>query len=139
MTADDYARGLRALADWIEAHLDLPAHFAGGIKVSLYPESDTPEIAARLARAMKPVEKKYGEGENPLLTLTRDFGGAQLNALFWRNKVCQRVVTGTRKVVEEVPDPALLERVPLVEVEREEEIVEWICEPLLAAGTEVRS
>ena len=59
----------------------------------------------------------------------------------WTNRanVCERVVTGTRTITETVRDPALVDAVPLVEVTREEEIVEWVCdEAILRASASIR-
>ncbi len=53
-----------------------------------------------------------------------------LHAYGDRAKVCERVVTGTREVTEEVPDPDA----PKVTVTRVVEDVEWRCSSILAAG-----
>lgn len=52
-----------------------------------------------------------------------------------RDKICERVVTGTREVTEEVPDPEALAAVPKVTVTKTVEDVEWVCRPLLAEET----
>lgn len=65
------------------------------------------------------------------------FGGIKFEVYTDRDAVCERVVTGRREVVEEIPDPEALAAataaVPLVMVTRIEEDVTWKCRPLLAA------
>lgn len=63
-----------------------------------------------------------------------DFGAIKLRALIDRVEVCDRVVTGVREVVEEVPDPEALAAVPTVSVTKTVEDVSWVCRPILAGG-----
>jgi hypothetical protein len=127
VSAAEAAAGLRDLADWIEAHPELAVDLRP-IQIKAFPP-DEPESVRTWAVAMGKAEKEYVD---TLFSLNAFFGPVKLSAIYWRDRVCQRVVTGTRHVVETVRDPEALEAVPLVEVEREEEIVEWICEPILA-------
>jgi heme-binding NEAT domain protein len=52
-----------------------------------------------------------------------------------REEICERIVTGTREVTVEVPDPEQLAAVPTVSVTKTVEDVEWICRPLLDDAT----
>jgi hypothetical protein len=53
-----------------------------------------------------------------------------------RNEVCEKVVTGTREVTKEVPDPEALAAVPKVTVTETVEDVEWRCHPILDAAVQ---
>ena len=113
MTTKEFADGLRAMADWYEAHPEVPP--------PLYPEFlhasvETKEEAVTIAEALKPCAKQYNGG---LFELHRLFGPIRLKFLFWREVVCERHVVGVKDVPEAtVPAHA-------------EEIVEWDCHPLL--------
>ena len=48
-----------------------------------------------------------------------------------RPQVCRKVITGTQIVTETVPDPDVLATVPTVEVTKEVETFEWVCDPIL--------
>ena len=121
---DEFVAGLRAMADWYEQHpeLDTPT---SALMVSSFASDETPELAAQVAQAMGTFKKNYSDS---IFTLTKSFGGASLQFLFYRNAVCTKRVVKTETVTEWVPDPAA----PKVEVTREREIVEWDCPPLLA-------
>lgn len=60
------------------------------------------------------------------------FGEVGLYVYAGRGEVCERIVTGTREVTKEVPDPKALAEVPKVTVTETVEDVEWKCTPLLA-------
>ena len=62
-------------------------------------------------------------------------GDVTVKMLASRDEVCERVVTGVETVTETVPDPELVAQVPLVEVNRAVELVEWVCRPLLAVAS----
>lgn len=64
--------------------------------------------------------------------MDRDLGGGvRIHVYAPRGAVCERVVVGTEKVL--VPDP------DAPKVEREREIVEWRCDPILASMAEDES
>jgi len=117
MNGTDYARGLRAIAEWYEAHPDMPVPYANEINV--YGVKETREEAARIALALASCRKEH---DGNLFKLVRDFDGLQLRFVFMRGAVCTRRVIGQRLV------PAQPERVI--------EVVEWDCEPSLLAGVE---
>ena len=129
-TNAEVAAGLRQLADLIDA--------TPGIRVAytdLHVWSvDDREVMADLARAAlgagAMIEKNITD---TMYNLDVKFGPITAGALAMRDRVCERVVVGTREVTEMVPDPAV-EPVPLVERTRTEEIVEWVCSPLLATA-----
>jgi hypothetical protein len=133
--ADDIATGLRALADMIEAnpqHADLFRYTFSSINAFAADAAEIAEIA-RTARRHGAESKKDAKGD-AYFTVKLHWGRrVQLHVNAHRDKVCERVVVGTREVTEEVPDPQALATVPTTTVTRTEDIVEWQCKPLLAA------
>lgn len=119
LTHDGFAANLRELADFIEAHPDIPMP-VGEINIHVY--VFTAEHLAEIARALGRAEKDHS---GDYLHLVKPFGPIRLRYFTDRAKVCRRVVTGVRHVAETLL-PA-----------RNEEIVEWVCdEPLLAMPRE---
>lgn len=123
------AEGLRALADLIEATPELePVYIGGHFPLEVW-SAHNAETLAKIARVALAggwkVDKDVSEMQYNLL-ISRD--GFQVRALADRRAVCERVVTGTREV--EKPDPAA----PRVTVT--EEVVEWVCKPLLAEAVD---
>lgn len=114
--------GLRALADWFEAHPDIPTP-RGEVAINLY-SMDTKEEAATFARALGRCDKRY---QDSILYISRRFGAIRLEALFMRDSVCTKRVVGTREIPEQVIPARSEEIIPA----RTEEIVEWDCEPIL--------
>ncbi len=139
--AAQQAAGLRQLADMIEQNPELATNFDytlnySGISLHLRSNDRATEMAniARIARRYgAKTTKDIGDD---MYNLVCDFGGVKAKVLAYRNEVCERVVTGTHEVTEEVPDPVAVAALPKVKQTRVEEIVEWKCRPLLAADTE---
>lgn len=134
--ADDTAAGLRALADWIQANPEVVANFSRRLRISAYPRSS--DVAAEFAQLGR-LARKHGatvkkDVSEQMYNLALNFGAVTVQVLAYRQEVCERVVVGTREVTEEVPDPEALAAVPTTTVTRTEDVVEWQCKPLLAAG-----
>jgi hypothetical protein len=109
-----YVQGLRELADFVEAHPDLPVPFSGSHNVFL---ADKADVVA-LARAAGGRWEK-GADPNYFYLKVRFAGGHTYDLNVDRERICRKVVTGTRTV------PAT----PAHDVEE----FHWICdEPLLA-------
>jgi|GEM_PF-2189680 len=110
--------------------------------IYLPPDEDTvatlADFARRGVRAGARVEKAYDDDYGKVRL---HFGPVYVQAYTNRGEVCERVVVGTREVVEEVKDPEALAAVPTITQTRTEEIVEWQCRPLLAGeqGGQVRA
>lgn len=121
MTHAQYAESLRMIADWFEAHPEVPlpyrAHDFGYQHLST-----TQESMARIARAMGACKKEYTD--SGLFHLKRDFGAVTVDAFCSRTEVCKRKVVGSKHMPEQV--------IPA----HDQDIVEWECfeEPLLAAA-----
>ena len=99
---------VRAMLDFLEANpeLDLPWF---GIFNS-FPE---PDDIGKVARMMAPITKKT-KGD-AYYVLTREFGAISLEANFFHERVCEKVIVGTKEIPEEIT-PAYTE-----------DIVEWKC------------
>lgn len=138
-TRIDYTAGLRALADLLDAHPEIRLPFEGtempiswGVHGTYVPEGkDVPEEVADLARLLVPGTRTK-DVDDSYYRLRGNLHGLRTEVWALRDSVCERVVTGTREVTTEVPDPDALAAVPTVTVTETVETVEWVCAPLLA-------
>jgi len=122
----EFADGLRQIADFLEAHLelDLPEPTLTNYGVH------SKEMAASVVRSMSRGGRCDKEYTDSLVTLSRKFGPITLQYLGTRSNVCKQVAVGKRVVPEQyiAPKPATeAYTVP----EHEETVYEWRCEPLL--------
>lgn len=130
-----YVAGLRALADILEQNDTLPLPFTGTtgdvqwIEV-VEDDEDQRRIAQTFTRCIPGTIRKNVRDD--YLDLNGRIHGLAVELIVKRDAVCTRVVTGTREVTEEVPDPDALAAVPTVTVTRTVEDVEWDCSPILA-------
>lgn len=130
-------RGVRLLADLLESDpaIPLPANFAehSGVTIQLLHsgEKSAAEMAhIRAAIGGQFVKDTYGE-DGQYFELCGHLAGLKVNVVTWRDQVCKRVVTGTRTVTKDVPDPQALAAVPVTTVEETVEDFEWVCAPVL--------
>lgn len=144
-----YIDGLRALADVLEDHPEVPlphdGHGDSGIAIMFLSGTDPRSALAAAARAIPCNWRKDASdaaGDYPAyFDMYGSLHGLKLHLTAYRDAVCERIVTGTREVTEMVKDPAALAAVPEVEVTRTVEDIEWVCGSVLAptaqvAGTE---
>lgn len=136
-TAKDLTWGWGKIAQFLSDNPDIAARAdtwrEGYVLVYLAPGEDTVALLAEFTRrgikaggkAEKAYDDKYG-------MVKVHFGPVHVQFYSVRSEVCQRVVVGTREVVEEVQDPEALAAVPTVKQTRVEEIIEWQCRPILA-------
>jgi len=99
---------MRALLDFLEATPEIPMPYMGDVNV--FPHDE--DTLGELARAMKPVKK---ERNDSYFMLAKDFGRVKLILNWARDSVCERVVTGTEEIPEQIIEA------------HTREIVEWIC------------
>lgn len=129
----EYIAGLRAVADLLDSAPDLPLPTTPKIEwaVHYYAVSDEAQraVLATIARLIPgrldkndPAEGQYAAN---YFTLSGNVGGMPVEVWAERPSVCERVVTGTREVTKVVPTAT-------EEVTVTEDVVEWICTPLLA-------
>lgn len=116
--ADAFADSLRQFADFIEQNPSFTEHI-GSWSPYVYAK-DRAQLAT-IIRTLGSCRKQYISNS---LYVEKDFGKhLELNVTINREKVCRKIVTGTRVI------PARAELIP----ERVEEIIEWDCtDPLLA-------
>mgnify|MGYP001587548157 FL=1 len=120
----EYAKGLRQIADWIEAH---PTIVLPNNNISVY-GADEREEAVEILKALKPCRKNY---DDEMFYIKRDFGPLTLSFVFYRAKVCVAKVVG-QKVIPEVREPAKVIEIPeKITPEHTEDIIEWDCSPIL--------
>lgn len=124
-TKEDLVKGLREMADWLEANESIPVASWGtvfGVDLNVYGE-DRDQALGTVRSSSGPWEKRYIGSSFELI---RKFsGGCKYSFNISRAAVCDRRVVGTELV--EVPDP----NAPKITEERE--VVEWDCHPLLTA------
>lgn len=129
-----YISGLRKLADLLERNADIPLPYASGTaaapahRITFYMLDASREAFVERARMFPGVLKK--EVGNETFSLVGSLDGLHFDVVAYRDNVCERVVTGTRKVTRTIPDPDV--EVPTVEVTETVEDVEWHCAPLLS-------
>jgi hypothetical protein len=130
-----YIAGLRALADVLEKHDEVPLP-ASGRALSINFWTGNPRTAmADAARAFPVTWRKHAweaQSGSAYFELHGALHGLSLELCAYRDAVCERVVTGTETVTETVKDPEALAAVPEIEVTCEVETVEWRCGSLLA-------
>lgn len=133
-----YVAGLRAVADTLEDRPEVPLPFEGRAEPLTFHflyDGDPRAALAAAARALggtwAKVTRDYGAG-GAYFDLLGEACGVRLRLTAYRDAVCERVVTGTEDVTDWVKDPEKLAAVPLVEVTRPVETVEWRCRPVLA-------
>lgn len=119
--------GIRQLCDIFEEHDDIPLPYAFN-DVSIFLTSDGASTMKRMTSIRRRIggkwEKKPWAEYFDIVCKVR---GVTVKLTSLRKDVCQRVVTGTRTSVVEVPDPELVAKVPLKRVESTIEDVEWVC------------
>lgn len=115
MDGKEYAAALRTIADWYEAHPTMPFTLCLGVGNV----TETKEAAEQVAHALAPCRKRYLDD---FFMLSRDFGGIELQFVFHRATVCERVVVGHTEIPE-----------TLVPAHTQEQ-VEWRCVPLFREG-----
>ncbi|HEX5347886.1 MAG TPA: hypothetical protein VFW64_12430 [Pseudonocardiaceae bacterium] len=123
----EYIDGLRALADLLEANPDLRLPYTGrdrGGALLVMPHGDERDEVAEWARALPGEKSKTVRDE--YFDLDGQLHGLHLRVIAHRDKVCRKVVKGTREVKEQVP-------VKFTTVTKTVEDVEWVCDPLLGA------
>ncbi len=118
---------LRAVADLLEAHPDLPVPQASDDGVRWF-TARTPTEIAKVMRAVQgpwakndPNASDYDRGS---ATFTTTLLGHPFTIYVDRGSVCTRTVVGTREVVKTIP-------VATEEVTVTEDIIEWECHSVL--------
>lgn len=123
MTHLEYAAGLRAAAEFYENHAEIKMpHEMSVTNYSTHSKKD----AADVLRAVGECQKDYSESQ---LTIKKEIApGFFLRFVFSRERVCERVVVGTKII----PSHVLPARGETTVPERIEEMVEWRCGSILA-------
>ena len=133
MTTTEYVHSLRALADLLETHPELPKPVIGYTTVRFDYWGNDPAEVAKLARAIPGTMAKNDPKESSFdekyyeLTSNIKVGKFTVTVSAYRSSVCERVQTGTETVV--VPEVVA---VPEHTIERP--IYAVNCSPLLEKG-----
>jgi hypothetical protein len=132
---DGYIKGLRALADILEANESLPLPYQGSMIAMTFHYLGGEDARRDMATAVRVIPcswtkraRQYDDGP-AYLDLTGELHGLKVELTAYRDDVCERVVVGTEeREVEEVVQPAVTEKVT-----RHVEKVEWRCGPIMSA------
>lgn len=128
-----YTNGLRAFADWLDAHPEVPLPNDGKSSFSalgsfVLDDDQARETLAAVARALPgKVDKDYS-GES-YMRVHGVVDGIHVSYVCNREAVCERVVVGQRTVSKEVP-------VAYEEREVTEDVVEWRCDDGIMRASE---
>lgn len=113
------------IADYLREHPSLPVpttFWMGTETFSICYVDDRAELQA-VARELGSAIKGFDDDS---AWVSKKFGPVELRYYVSRNEVCERVVTGTREVVKQVPTAFEAQTVV-------EEIVEWRCDDSILA------
>lgn len=117
---------LRDLADFLEARPEIAEQVCPvNVNVFVYSRKEMALAARAFGKADKVIVGDW-------MCLRRVFGQVTLDVNVTREKVCRKVVTGTRVISASV----LPAREETVVPETVEEIVEWQCDPILGEQPE---
>jgi len=132
--ADSLANGLRQLAHMVETNPTLVDEYRmqGWFERYLIPVYTRKEVAAYTRAGLSAGARVVKHQNDQYAGVDIHFGPMWLHIYIDRAQVCERIVTGTREVTKEVPDPEALAAVPKVTKTETVEDVEWRCLPLLA-------
>jgi len=136
-----YTKGLRQLADILDANPDLPLPYTGDLSslnwIEVSRENDEIRDSARLfARLIPGTITKTPRDD--VVDLIGHIAGLKVCFIAAREAVCTRVVTGTHEVTTPAT-PAMPATEPQPERTETVEDFEWICSPLLADAEKVPS
>jgi hypothetical protein len=134
-----YTAGLRQLADLLDAHPEVPLPYDGTLAPitiqHLFPVNGGTVRDEFLATVRAFPGKREKDPNDTYFDVDVQLAGLHISVTTYREQVCKRVVTGTREVTREVPDPDALAAVPTKTVTETVEDVRWECRPLLAVDT----
>jgi hypothetical protein len=131
-----YITGLRALADILENHPEVPLPYDGNLgdlAINDFLNTASPrEDLAAAARAFPIRWQKHVrgtvEGSPDYFDLKGELHGLKIRLTAYRDAVCTKIVTGTEeREVEKVITPAVTETVT-----ETVETYEWVCESVMA-------
>ena len=132
----ELASNLREFADFLDNHgQDIPdvTVDVSSRVWSWTSAGDVPTaIALALRAGMKGADEVTKEYSDNYFRLYLSFGELQYRVLCDREEVCERTVVGTETVMESVPPEG-----EWTEQAVEKDVVEWVCNPLLAAAKDV--
>lgn len=111
------ADSFRDLATWLDEHPDIEAILS---PPTFYIFSDNEDEFKEVNRELGSFTKG---SSNHYLDATKKFGRLRVQSTISKELTCERKVVGTRTVKTEVP----MEEVEMVEIEVEEDIIEWVC------------
>lgn len=129
----EYTKGLRQFADLLDANpsLGLPMHGRDYSPIGFYltQSEDAKKALANFARVMPGTLTKEADSKTFFL-LNGNISGLHVQAIAYRDEVCERKVVGTHEQV--IPATPAVEARPERTVVVED--VEWVCGSILENG-----
>lgn len=120
----EYVESLRELADFYEQHAELEIPYeAEQVTVFAWTIGEEKRQLAKFIRAFGSCTKHYNKAFEGAFQLEKKFSGITLRVLTERDRVCERVVLGTRVVPEQVIPASEEKIIP----EHTEDDIEWLC------------
>lgn len=124
----EYIAGLRAMADILEGHSEMPLPWPGqseNMTFEFYVTGDENEKATTAA-IIRAVGGRWSKNAtDAFFTTATQLRGLHIRVVAHRDQVCERRVIGTETVVKKVATV-------FEEREVEQDIIEWDCGPILA-------
>ena len=126
-TRNGYTQGLRQLADLLDNHPELPLPYSGsGADHTLHWIEYDKASAARFAQLIPGTITKAPRGD--AMDLEGRIAGLHVTFIASRAALCERIVTGTHKVIVDAQPAVEATEATTMVVED----VEWVCGSLLA-------
>lgn len=120
-----FAQFLRDLADWYESHPSVPEPYGLDSKKLTCYSFTTADKSKEILRALGPFKKDYPEDDDKYFNAVVEIGGRELCFTFYRDRVCQPKVVGTRHVEAQlIPESYSQSRVIAA---HDEDVIEWDC------------
>jgi|SRR5215469_6219335 len=127
MTTTELISSLRQLADWYEAHPELPVPYELEQPMFVFLYHLDAEQVRKVLREIGEFKKVYAEPSPDDFDAHKSIGNLTLRFHARRETVCKPRVVGKRTIERQVIPERVIEA-------HEEEVVEWDCEPILQDG-----
>lgn len=110
-------------------HPQLGFPFVQGNHIAYWVYSNEDMKTVRRTLGLGTWAKSVDEGDDYFILTGTMADGTTVKIKTLRSLSCQRIVTGQTTVTEKVPDPEAMKNVPLVEITKDVDLVEWRCIP----------
>lgn len=133
----NHVAALYRVADLLAAHPDVPVPTVDPYEIVWHFLTDDANAKSGMARTVRAMPGRFTKNDptggysETYYELRGSLAGFPVRLVAYRAAVCERVVTGTERVVRQVAAAPAVEAHEVVE---DVDTVEWVCTPLLAAA-----